>query len=159
MSRPRARCHPAHARLDSHGGILCHLDETVYALPQHASSQRNGQCRHRSVSDTPDRRSTGGGVNPTSSAPRLTVSLWRRAQHASRPPYRCYPCPMPTRAPTVLTKEETFQIIEPLSGTPQFMARRLYGGGLRLMECLRLRVNTWTLPNVRSSYGMATDAA
>jgi hypothetical protein len=43
----------------------------------------------------------------------------------------------PTRVLTVLTKEETLTVIEPLSGTPQFMTKLLYGGGLRLMECLR----------------------
>ena len=43
----------------------------------------------------------------------------------------------PKRLPTVLTKEETLTVIEPLSGTPQFMAKLLYGDGLRLMECLR----------------------
>jgi integron integrase len=46
----------------------------------------------------------------------------------------------PKRLPTVLTKEETLTVIERLSGTPRFMAKLLYGGGLRLMECLRLRV-------------------
>jgi integrase len=44
------------------------------------------------------------------------------------------------RWPTVLTKEETLQVIEPLSGPQRLMAKLLYGGGLRLMECLRLRV-------------------
>jgi site-specific recombinase XerD len=43
----------------------------------------------------------------------------------------------PKRLPTVLTKEETLTVIEHLSGTPRFMAKLLYGGGLRLMECLR----------------------
>lgn len=44
------------------------------------------------------------------------------------------------RLPTVLTKEETQRIIGALSGTHQLMAKLLYGSGLRLMECLRLRV-------------------
>jgi site-specific recombinase XerD len=46
----------------------------------------------------------------------------------------------PKRLPTVLTKEETLKAIERLSGTQRLMAKLLYGGGLRLMECLRLRV-------------------
>jgi integron integrase len=46
----------------------------------------------------------------------------------------------PKRLPTVLTKEETLKVIERLSGTQRLMAKLLYGGGLRLMECLRLRV-------------------
>jgi integron integrase len=46
----------------------------------------------------------------------------------------------PKRLPTVLTKEETLRVIARLSGTQRLMAKLLYGGGLRLMECLRLRV-------------------
>ncbi len=46
----------------------------------------------------------------------------------------------PKRLPTVLTKEETLMVIERLPGTQRLMAKLLYGGGLRLMECLRLRV-------------------
>jgi integrase len=46
----------------------------------------------------------------------------------------------PKCLPTVLTKEETLKVIERLSGTQRLMAKLLYGGGLRLMECLRLRV-------------------
>jgi integron integrase len=46
----------------------------------------------------------------------------------------------PKRLPTVLTKEEALNVIEHLKGTPQLMAKLLFGGGLRLMECLRLRV-------------------
>jgi integron integrase len=46
----------------------------------------------------------------------------------------------PKRLPTVLTKEEVLTVIGHLSGTPRLMAKLLYGSGLRLMECLRLRV-------------------
>jgi integron integrase len=46
----------------------------------------------------------------------------------------------PKRLPTVLTKEEALQVIEALSGTHTLMAKLLYGTGMRLMECLRLRV-------------------
>ena len=46
----------------------------------------------------------------------------------------------PKRLPTVLTKEETLNVIGQLSGTHRLMANLLYGSGLRLMECLRLRV-------------------
>lgn len=46
----------------------------------------------------------------------------------------------PKRLPTVLTKEETRKVLECLSGTHQLMAKLLYGSGLRLMECMRLRV-------------------
>jgi len=46
----------------------------------------------------------------------------------------------PKRLPTVLTKEEVRKVISHLPGTPRLMASLLYGSGLRLMECLRLRV-------------------
>ena len=46
----------------------------------------------------------------------------------------------PKRLPTVLTKEEALRVIAHLSGTRQLMAKLLYGSGLRLMECVRLRV-------------------
>jgi len=45
-----------------------------------------------------------------------------------------------THLPTVLTKDEVKQVIAHLSGAHQLMAKLLYGAGLRLLECLRLRV-------------------
>ncbi len=47
---------------------------------------------------------------------------------------------MPKRLPTVLTRDEVRQVFAHLSGSYLLMARLLYGSGLRLMECLRLRV-------------------
>ncbi len=46
----------------------------------------------------------------------------------------------PKRLPTVLTQEEVRLVVGHLSGTHQLMAKLLYGSGLRLMECVRLRV-------------------
>ncbi len=46
----------------------------------------------------------------------------------------------PRRLPTVLTHDEALRVIAALSGTHQLMAKLLYGSGLRLMECVRLRV-------------------
>jgi len=46
----------------------------------------------------------------------------------------------PKHLPTVLTKKEAQRVLAHLSDTKQIMARLLYGSGLRLMECLRLRV-------------------
>jgi integron integrase len=42
--------------------------------------------------------------------------------------------------PTVLTKTEVNQVLSGMQGLHQLMACLLYGCGLRLMECLRLRV-------------------
>ncbi|MCL4504827.1 MAG: integron integrase [Chloroflexi bacterium] len=46
----------------------------------------------------------------------------------------------PAHLPAVLTKDETRRVIAQLSGIYQLLARLLYGSGLRLLECLRLRV-------------------
>jgi integron integrase len=46
----------------------------------------------------------------------------------------------PKRLPVVLTREEVQAVMSYLSGTSWLMAMLLYGSGLRLMECLRLRV-------------------
>jgi integron integrase len=46
----------------------------------------------------------------------------------------------PRRLPTVMTNEEAMKVINNLSGSNKLMAKLLYGSGLRLMECLRLRV-------------------
>ena len=46
----------------------------------------------------------------------------------------------PQRLPTVLTKDEVRAVLAALSGEYRLMAQLLYGSGLRLMECVRLRV-------------------
>lgn len=46
----------------------------------------------------------------------------------------------PKRLPVVLTKPEVRLVLAQLEGTYLLIARLLYGSGLRLLECLRLRV-------------------
>jgi len=46
----------------------------------------------------------------------------------------------PKRLPEVLSREETKQVLDELTGTHRLIAQLLYGTGLRLMEGLRLRV-------------------
>jgi len=47
---------------------------------------------------------------------------------------------MPRRLPTVMTRDEVRAVLKRMSGDHRLMAQLLYGSGLRLMECLRLRV-------------------
>jgi integron integrase len=44
------------------------------------------------------------------------------------------------RVPVVLTRDETKRIISSISGPQQLIVKLLYGSGLRIIECLRLRV-------------------
>jgi site-specific recombinase XerD len=47
----------------------------------------------------------------------------------------------PKKLPVVFSKAEVKAVLGQLSGTYWIMANLLYGSGLRLIECLRLRVN------------------
>lgn len=46
----------------------------------------------------------------------------------------------PARLPTVLTRAEVVAVLGQMNGATWLMAALLYGAGLRLMECMRLRV-------------------
>lgn len=46
----------------------------------------------------------------------------------------------PKRLPVVLTRDEVQAVLRQLSGVPLLIVQLLYGGGLRVNECLRLRV-------------------
>jgi len=46
----------------------------------------------------------------------------------------------PIRLPTVLTHQEAMSVIHTMQGTTQLMTMLLYGSGLRVMECMRLRI-------------------
>ena len=46
----------------------------------------------------------------------------------------------PQRLPVVLTRQEVTAILDRMTGVHGLMARLLYGTGMRLMECVRLRV-------------------
>lgn len=61
------------------------------------------------------------------------------------------------RLPVVLTVEEVQRLLDAMGGTPRLMAELIYGGGLRVMECCRLRVKDLDSDNhlifVRSGKG------
>jgi integron integrase len=46
----------------------------------------------------------------------------------------------PARLPVVLTPDEVRAVLQQMKGVPLLAAQMLYGGGLRLLECLQLRV-------------------
>ena len=46
----------------------------------------------------------------------------------------------PRRLPVVLSRDEVVAVLGRLDGTPRLMAALLYGAGMRLLECARLRV-------------------
>jgi site-specific recombinase XerD len=46
----------------------------------------------------------------------------------------------PRRLPVVLTRDEVRALLDKMTGVPKTVASVLYGAGLRLMECLELRI-------------------
>lgn len=64
----------------------------------------------------------------------------------------------PRRVPTVMSREETMRVIAAVAADYRLMVKLIYGSGLRLMECLRLRVKDCDFPNshilVRDAKGM-----
>jgi len=66
--------------------------------------------------------------------------LYRQVLHHQLGPVNALRADRPVRLPVVLTVDEVRAVIGQMSGTPQLIAKLLYGCGLRLLECLRLRV-------------------
>jgi len=66
--------------------------------------------------------------------------LYREVLHKEIDPILISSARRPERLPTVLTPEETLRVIDHLNGIHKHMAQLLYGSGLRLMECVRLRL-------------------
>lgn len=52
--------------------------------------------------------------------------------------------------PEVLTRDEVEALLSKMNGISALMAALLYGSGLRLMECVRLRVKDVDLRATRS---------
>jgi integron integrase len=66
--------------------------------------------------------------------------LYRDVLHKELEPVLLSSAKRPERLPTVLTRDETLRVIQQLTGVHKLMAQLLYGSGLRLMECVRLRI-------------------
>ena len=66
--------------------------------------------------------------------------LYREVLHQEIEPILLTSAKRPERLPTVLTHAETVSVLNQLNGTHKLMAQLLYGSGLRLMECVRLRL-------------------
>jgi len=66
--------------------------------------------------------------------------LYREVLHKDIEPILLSSAKRPERLPTVLTREEVLHLLDVMGGIHKLMAQLLYGSGLRLMECVRLRI-------------------
>jgi integron integrase len=67
------------------------------------------------------------------------VFLYRRVLRRELDNFELVRAKRPTRLPLVLTRNEVDAVLNRIEGTKGVMARLLYGSGLRLLECCRLR--------------------
>jgi len=84
----------------------------------------------------------GATVSPSTQRTALNALMYLYSKYLGREPQALsFSYAKPTRRlPTVLTHEEAKEVIRHLSGTPRLMVELLYGSGLRLQECLTLRI-------------------
>jgi len=66
--------------------------------------------------------------------------LYREVLHKEIKPVLLSNAKRPERLPTVLNRDEVVRVLAQLGGNHKLMAQLMYGSGLRLMECVRLRV-------------------
>jgi len=81
-------------------------------------------------------------VSPATQRTALNALVYLYVKFFGRPPEDLvfeYAKPS-RRLPVVLTHSEVEEIMQHMSGTPRLMIELLYGSGLRLQECLNLRV-------------------
>src|ERR671924_954912 len=93
-----------------------------------------------------------------SQAMNALVFLYKRVvNHAMEDRINAVRADKKINVPVVMTREEVATILSLLDGTPQLVAKLLYGSGLRIMEAVRLRVKDIDFPmkqlTVRSGKG------
>ena len=113
------------------GGSYCF---TASATPKRWAARRSRR------SYPSGRRGSRFGIHPKPGAQRGPVPLSRGAPSEIDTPIDSVRAKPSQHLPEVLTKDETRQVIAQMSGIYQLQAKLLYGSGLRLLECLRLRV-------------------
>lgn len=89
---------------------------TYLAVDQHVSASTQNQALH--------------GI----------LFLYREVLNVELGPVKAIRAKKTVHVPTVLTHTEAVRVIQNLTGVYRIIAQLLYGSGLRLMECLRLRV-------------------
>jgi integron integrase len=81
------------------------------------------------------------GASTQNQALSALLFLYRDVLHIGIGPIEHLPCArMPVRVPVVLSREEVARIMKHLDGVTWMIVALLYGAGLRLQECLELRV-------------------
>jgi Phage integrase family len=116
------------------------LDQTIYLFSQQTASDRDGRSRDRPIFINSGNRRASQRIDAKSGVECIVVSLQEVLSKTIGLVEGVVRAKRPQRLPVVLTKDEVRHVIDHMTGLPRLMAILLYGGGLRLMECCRLRV-------------------
>lgn len=110
----------------------------LFHRKRHPTELREEDCFE--VFEQLGRRGQSGRVDSKSSVERVAVSLQRSPAPRARLHRRRGAGKTRAQLPVVLSRAEVRAVVAQLSGQYRLMAQLLYGSGLRLLECLRLRV-------------------
>jgi integrase len=116
------------------------MGQALHSLPSQAPPGGHGRSRNPRLSDPSGRGGTRSSFHANVALQAL-LFLYRDVlkqpfpelgdiEHAKKS----------RRVPVVFARQEVIQVLAHLVGLPHLMASLLYGSGLRLMECVRLRV-------------------
>lgn len=114
------------------------MDPTVHRLQRQAACQQVGCSRSDCV--PPGSAAARGGVDTESGVQQscsCTTECCDRILGFIAPHPRAK---RPVHVPVVLNTDEVRRVLRELKGVPWLVASLLYGAGLRLQECLELRV-------------------
>jgi len=128
------------ALFDPYRRSLRQLVPAVHFVPQQTPSGRDGR---REIRDFLTHLAVYGRVAASTQNQALNAIVFLYAQVLERELGSfgiIERAKRPDRLPVVLTRDEVKQILTALDGVPQLIGELLYGGGLRVMEAMRLRV-------------------
>ncbi len=140
-ARPRAPVDPRAPLQPAHREGLPRLDPPLHPVPRQAPPRPAGRPRghrlplpprHARARSAPPPR-TRPSARSSSSIATSSAASWRGSRTAAR-------AKRPVRLPLVLAREEVQAVLRQLRGAPWLMCALMYGAGLRLLECCRLRV-------------------
>jgi len=100
---------------------------------------RDGRKRNSSLYRPPGNRIKPGSIQPKPGVERHRLSLSTVFRLEVEIPKQIIRAKKAERLPTVLSKAEAIAVLNQINSVTKRMAQILYGSGLRLMACLRLR--------------------
>lgn len=123
----------------THGRVVCLLNQTLRAFLRQAASVEMGRLEFERFLDAQTKRQVSASSNSQALSALVFLYLelldlpFEWLQQLARP--KC-----PQRQPNVLTVEQVRRVFSLMSGQVLLKSQLIYGSGMRISECLTLRV-------------------